>query len=61
MSVYTRLDNGELVPAIPEPFWIKSWRTLFRWKPGCYQCRMVFKDRADFETHYMFTHQNDVQ
>lgn len=57
MSDMARFDP-ELgyVPLIPEPFWIRTWRTLFRWRPGCYVCRVTFKDRSEWERHYVFNH-----
>lgn len=49
------------VPAIPEPFWYKSWCTLFRYKPACYQCGkpMLFKTIEEWERHYVLTHLQD--
>lgn len=49
------------VPAIPEPFWYSSWRTLFRMRPACYQCGnpMVFKTRGDYEAHYVLNHMTE--
>jgi hypothetical protein len=49
------------VPAIPEPFWYRSWRTWFRDRPACYQCTgkeppLIFKNRAEWEAHYVLTH-----
>jgi hypothetical protein len=49
-----RLDEQlGYVPAIPEPFWVRKW---FRWKPSCYQCRIVFKNRREWEIHYVLKH-----
>ncbi len=44
------------VPAIPEPFWERSWRTWFRWKPYCGECRLLLKTRAEWDTHYVLNH-----
>jgi hypothetical protein len=50
------------VPAIPEPFWYKSWRTWFCYVPACYQCPdalgnpLLFKNRAAWDAHYVLTH-----
>lgn len=38
MSVSSSDPQLGWIPAIPEPFWYKSWRTLFRWKPQCVEC-----------------------
>lgn len=42
--------------AIPEPFWVRSWRALFRWRPACYECRTAFKTRGEFDEHHVRTH-----
>jgi hypothetical protein len=49
---------GGYVPAIPEPFWHKSWRTWFRWRPQCPWCKdmPIFKTRAQWDSHYVLTH-----
>lgn len=46
------------VPAIPEPFWYRGWRTFFRWRPQCVECyaHPIFANRADWERHYVLTH-----
>lgn len=49
------------VPAIPEPFWYKGWRTWFRYRPACYRCTgteppLIFKTRAEYDAHYVLTH-----
>jgi hypothetical protein len=46
------------VPSIPEPFWYSGWRTLFRYRPACYQCGspMLFKTRLEWDGHYVLTH-----
>lgn len=43
--------------AFPEPFWIRSWRTMFRWRPACYPCKQTFRTRAEHDEHYLRTHQ----
>jgi hypothetical protein len=48
-------------PAIPEPFWYRSWRTWFRDRPACYQCAvngepLLFKNRQEWDNHYVLTH-----
>lgn len=42
------------VPDIPEPFWVRHW--LFWTRPGCYVCRVKFRNRAQWETHYALNH-----
>lgn len=54
MNAYTRLEDGSLVPTIPEPFWERSWRTLFLRKPKC--CNKIFWSRAAYELHYIYIH-----
>jgi len=46
------------MPAIPEPFWYRGWRTFFRFKPACYRCGnpMLFKDRMAYSIHYALNH-----
>ncbi len=50
------------VPAIPVPFWYKSWRTWFRYRPACYRCThgeeppLLFKNRKAWDAHYVLTH-----
>ena len=66
MNMYTQLEDGTYVPVIPEPFWYKSWRTLFRFRPACYQCTkkeppLIFKDRKEYEEHYIKYHSSDEQ
>jgi len=48
-------DLGEIV-AVPEPFWRRSWRTLFRYKPACYECEVMFSSRALWEVHWLAEH-----
>jgi hypothetical protein len=55
-------------PAIPEPFWYKSWRTWFRYTASCYDraCTrksffgetlpMFFKTKQEWDNHYVLTH-----
>lgn len=59
MNVYTQSEDGRWVPAIPEPFWFKSWRTLWFWRPGCYQCQIIFKTREEWNEHYVKHHSSD--
>ena len=47
---------GCYVPAIPEPFWYKSWRTWFRYRPQCVRCDIVFKTKLEWDAHYVLTH-----
>lgn len=44
------------MPAIPEPFWVSSWRTLFRFRPECVECGQMFKSRDSYRTHYVLSH-----
>lgn len=58
---YVRHPEYGLIPAIPEPFWYKSWKTFFRYKPACYQCAvdgepLLFKNREEYDTHWALTH-----
>jgi hypothetical protein len=57
-DVYTLDPEHGWVPAIPEPFWYKGWRTLFRYRPSCYQCGnpLLFKTRREWEAHYRMSH-----
>lgn len=50
--------DGRYIPAIPEPFWEKSWRTFFRWRPLC--CRTMFKSREAYDQHYVLEHMEAV-
>jgi hypothetical protein len=47
------------VPLIPEPFWVSSWRTFFRYRPHCHRCRITFKERGEWDRHYVLTHLHD--
>lgn len=53
---YIALEDGTLVPSIPVPFWYRGWRTLFRWRPGCYQCKIIFKTEEEYGDHYVRCH-----
>lgn len=60
-AVYTLDPELGWVPAIPEPFWYRGWRTLFRYRPACYQCKKgeqptIFKTRHEWQTHYVLSH-----
>lgn len=44
------------VPAIPEPFWYRGWRTLWRWRPQCVGCDVIFPDRDSWRRHYALYH-----
>lgn len=54
------------VPAIPEPFWYRGWRTLFRYRPACYRCAsvsmiwgtkpLIFRWEEQWNQHYVLTH-----
>ena len=60
-GTYTLDPQLGWVPAIPEPFWYKGWRTFFRYRPACYQCTngeppLIFKNRAEWDSHYVLTH-----
>jgi hypothetical protein len=50
--------DPELGPmiAIPEPFWVRTPRTLFRWRPACYGCRKTFPTRERWEQHWLTEH-----
>jgi len=54
MSAYQFDPQLGYVPAIPEPFWVRHW--LFWDRPGCYQCRIKFRTRAEYDTHWLNTH-----
>ena len=67
IHAYTRLEDGTLVPAIPEPFWYGGGiLSLFRYHPACYQCTdakgkrpLHLKDKAEWEEHYIKMHQDE--
>lgn len=55
--------DGTWSEAIPEPGWHRSWRTLFRWRPECWDCgRNVgstiprFRTRGQYEAHWRSCH-----
>lgn len=48
--------RGRYVPAIPEPFWERSWQTLFLWRPRCIECQTNFKHIAAYREHYKRHH-----
>jgi hypothetical protein len=57
---YRQLENGTYVPSIPEPFWLGGGiLSLFRWKPGCYSCRIKFKNMKEYEEHWIKYHSED--
>lgn len=45
-----------LMPVIPLPYWFRRLRTLWRWRPGCLECKLIFKTEAEWQTHYVLTH-----
>jgi hypothetical protein len=59
-AVYTLDPQLGWVPAIPEPFWYRGWRTLFCYRPACYQCAgkkpLLFKNRKEWDAHYVLSH-----
>jgi hypothetical protein len=68
MHVYSRLENGTLVPSIPEPFWYGGGLfSLFRYHPACYQCvnpktgksPLHLKNEAEWKEHYIKFHLDD--
>lgn len=56
MNTYERLQDGTLRTAIPEPYWVRRWWTLFRWKPACYECKTVFLSREQYDDHFIINH-----
>jgi hypothetical protein len=48
-------ELGEVV-AIPEPYWVRTLRTLFRSRPACLSCKIVFPSRSFWETHWLREH-----
>ena len=44
------------VVSIPEPAWVRNWRTFFRSRPACYPCRIAFRTRSLSETHWLRLH-----
>lgn len=57
-GVYSLDPQLGYVPAIPEPFWYRGWRTFFRFRPACYACGgpLLLKDRREWEAHYALNH-----
>lgn len=47
-----RLVDGRWVPAVPEPYWERSW---FGWKLRC-RCLARFSRREDYDDHYRANH-----
>jgi hypothetical protein len=52
------------MPAIPEPFWFRGWRTWFRYRPACYRCAeggkpKLFADLGAYRLHYVLKHMGD--
>lgn len=45
---------------VPEPMWIRTLRTLWRWRPACYPCEITFKTRDEFETHWRAHHLEEM-
>jgi len=61
MSVtYERLPDGSLRTAVPDPYWYKGWRTLWFWRPGCHQCRTIYKNIDLYRNHYIMNHAYEV-
>jgi len=48
--------HGSLRVAVPEPFWIRGWRTLFFWRPACYACRVTYSAREEYQDHFISAH-----
>jgi hypothetical protein len=44
------------VPAVPEPFWYKGWRSWFRWRPQCVECDIIFATKREWVEHYVLKH-----
>lgn len=57
-EVYSFDPHLGYVPAIPEPFWYRGWRSWFQFAPACYACGnpLLLKDRRDWEAHYALNH-----
>ena len=49
------------MPAIPEPFWERSWRTWLRERPVCGNCHQLFRSRRSYEIHYVLNHIQEAQ
>lgn len=50
--------DNELGPivAIPAPFWHRSWRTGWQWRPECIEHGCRFSRRHLYEQHYLSEH-----
>jgi len=59
MNSYYQAADGCYYPLIPEPFWVRHY--LFWARPGCYQCRAKFRNRAEWEEHYIKYHSADYE
>ncbi len=55
-GAYMQDKDGRYIPAIPEPYWSRGWKTLFRMRPACYQCRWIFENREQYDEHYVTHH-----
>lgn len=53
---YERMEDGAIRVAVPEPFWVRGWRTLFFWRPACYKCQIIYTTREQYTDHYVFVH-----
>ncbi len=58
MAEYSLDPQSGYVPAIPEPFWYRGWRSWFRFVPACYQCGrpLLFENLAEWDSHYVLNH-----
>lgn len=56
MEAYEYDPELGYMPAVPEPFWYCGWRTLFRWRPSCAECRTRFKTKSYYRLHYVLNH-----
>ncbi len=54
MNAYQYDPEFGYMPSIPEPFWVRHW--LFWCRPGCYQCRKKFRNRAEWNIHWLNEH-----
>lgn len=53
-GAYTQAKDGSYIPAIPMPFWERSWRTFFRERPMC--CDKIFHNEDEYTGHYYNHH-----
>lgn len=58
-NVMQQDPDGVWRQAIPEPFWESSWRTWFRWRPLCMECRVRFPTAEAYRAHYRSDHPVD--